>query len=499
MTVFERRGHWRTNANGTSYWVSAHVVRRDHWDIQGLQTQYGSAVYRASDFLRRSNVGRGAQGCFVNPNARCPVCGVPVFYYQNSFGSRVYFDDLGPPWPKHPCTDNPVPKQGIVHDPWKPITQRNKGEIQEIIEAANQTGLLRSKRFGEYSAAEWSLVLVEEVLRSGELHLVKGYYIDSAEHRRVEFSFYSEQSLLESGDMVSVKGREVSFFNRKMMTPVFFRSGDRILAVAQPSLEQQTDGKPERPTQQDGTGQTDKHRRPFNPRQFHRRDMKAHEHIHFFKKEHLRRAFVERLRPIVERMIPEGTRTPEEFTVRLNARRERTAANAEWTSRLTRFLLSYIFEGDPKPTGKSASRKQTQVPQTKGMTVPSARDFFGPGISFETLITRIQPQINRLKARGITDPGEISRKLNEAKLYAANGSKWTRLAIEILLDLKEHGINSDMGVQAVLDSATHQSNKKPSPPVPGGKAPTSSAPLNRDEIARRLAALGRISLKEDQR
>lgn len=28
------------------------------------------------------------------------------FFYQNEFGSRVYFDDLGPPWPKHPCTDN---------------------------------------------------------------------------------------------------------------------------------------------------------------------------------------------------------------------------------------------------------------------------------------------------------------------------------------------------------------------------------------------------------
>lgn len=39
------------------------------------------------------------------PNARCPVCGMSVFFYRNSYGSRVFFDDLGPPWPKHPCTD----------------------------------------------------------------------------------------------------------------------------------------------------------------------------------------------------------------------------------------------------------------------------------------------------------------------------------------------------------------------------------------------------------
>jgi hypothetical protein len=29
-----------------------------------------------------------------------------VFYYWNQYGSSVYFDELGPPWPKHPCTDN---------------------------------------------------------------------------------------------------------------------------------------------------------------------------------------------------------------------------------------------------------------------------------------------------------------------------------------------------------------------------------------------------------
>jgi hypothetical protein len=44
---------------------------------------------------------------YVNPNARCPVCG-DVYFYQSPYGGRVFFDDLGPPWPKHPCTDDPV-------------------------------------------------------------------------------------------------------------------------------------------------------------------------------------------------------------------------------------------------------------------------------------------------------------------------------------------------------------------------------------------------------
>jgi hypothetical protein len=40
----------------------------------------------------------------TTPNARCPVCGAKVFFYQSPFGGRVFFDELGPPWQKHPCT-----------------------------------------------------------------------------------------------------------------------------------------------------------------------------------------------------------------------------------------------------------------------------------------------------------------------------------------------------------------------------------------------------------
>jgi len=43
---------------------------------------------------------------FINPNARCPKCGAPCFFYRSPDNGRVYFDELGPPWPKHPCTDS---------------------------------------------------------------------------------------------------------------------------------------------------------------------------------------------------------------------------------------------------------------------------------------------------------------------------------------------------------------------------------------------------------
>jgi hypothetical protein len=33
------------------------------------------------------------------------VCGAAVFFYRSPHGGRVFFDELGIPWPKHPCTD----------------------------------------------------------------------------------------------------------------------------------------------------------------------------------------------------------------------------------------------------------------------------------------------------------------------------------------------------------------------------------------------------------
>lgn len=44
--------------------------------------------------------------CYIDPNANCPVCGESVYYFQSHNGGRVFFDDLWPDWPKHPCTDN---------------------------------------------------------------------------------------------------------------------------------------------------------------------------------------------------------------------------------------------------------------------------------------------------------------------------------------------------------------------------------------------------------
>ena len=48
---------------------------------------------------------------YTRPNSTCPVCGQAVYFYASPYGGRVFFDELGPPWPKHPCTDNAGARQ----------------------------------------------------------------------------------------------------------------------------------------------------------------------------------------------------------------------------------------------------------------------------------------------------------------------------------------------------------------------------------------------------
>lgn len=55
---------------------------------------------------RQKETWTGLSDGYTNPNARCPECGAAVYFYRSPYGGRVFFDELGPPWPKHWCTDS---------------------------------------------------------------------------------------------------------------------------------------------------------------------------------------------------------------------------------------------------------------------------------------------------------------------------------------------------------------------------------------------------------
>ena len=104
---------------------------------------------------------------FVIPNARCPVCGDNVFFYRSPFNGRVFFDELGPPWPKHPCTDNatkhfPLPpsatrvsktsrlKAEWQRAGWKPFRCR-KSQYKEDMGITRIVGDIEGEKGGEWT------------------------------------------------------------------------------------------------------------------------------------------------------------------------------------------------------------------------------------------------------------------------------------------------------------------------------------------------------------
>lgn len=108
MSTHRRQGHFRRGPNGQQVWVQPHDVTRSGGSTNSY-TPSPRPTIRIGNAAVPSvpRVSRPKSTLWVEPNARCPVCGAAVYFYKNEAGSRVYFDEVGPPWPKHPCIDIP--------------------------------------------------------------------------------------------------------------------------------------------------------------------------------------------------------------------------------------------------------------------------------------------------------------------------------------------------------------------------------------------------------
>lgn len=313
----------------------------------------------AQVFLTR-NFANSISGCYVNPNARCPVCSAPVYFYANAFGSRVFFDDLGPPWPKHPCTDNHQSAAAVagLHAP----VRRARGLVRELIEAANTAGRLNRKVFGTRNPTEWTMLVMVAVRRSGQQNTVQAEFLDSLTGETIEFTCSSIEPLFAEGDFINKKGVEISFLDRATLTPVTFRIGELVDVGAPPNVRHDPGGPLKTPLSPAAR---------LLPRV--EKDDESHlpmtevEMIHFHSPEVSIADLFARLEPIVKGYARSGTRKPKDVGRRLNAEGHRTASGAHWTTRLTRFLLALMFNGPEKgaqqPDGSGGASKPAPGPR----------------------------------------------------------------------------------------------------------------------------------------
>jgi hypothetical protein len=135
---------------------------------------------------------------YVNPNARCPVCGCAVYYYQSPYGGRVFFDDLGPPWPKHPCTDNPVVRHhfssaesrarllvGATTQPSESNSETDESKKSAAVETP--TAKIVPPRLAAWTEAGWMPFIVTQIISRPLGIEAEGKLFTSAEGESVLF------------------------------------------------------------------------------------------------------------------------------------------------------------------------------------------------------------------------------------------------------------------------------------------------------------------------
>lgn len=151
---------------------------------------------------------------WINPNARCPVCGALVYFYTNQHGSRVFFDDLGPPWPKHPCTDNPSMPVATVGD--RPAPSR------QDFNSARNPSRLRDRSWTSYAVKE---IAVENGRSRVVLQPLYGFGAGPT-------TTIAGRLPLRVDDLVFVRGRHLSYFDSTVGGPRTVEDVKRADALA---------------------------------------------------------------------------------------------------------------------------------------------------------------------------------------------------------------------------------------------------------------------------
>lgn len=311
----------------------------------------GSAPHLASlhfddarRLLKSANV-RSVSGCFVKPNARCPVCHAHVFYYANSQGSRVFFDDLGPPWPKHPCTNTVTYGQQKSALAYGSVLRRSKGEITELIEAANLTGLAQGKKFGNRQDSEWTLSIISKIIRTDRENTIICEYIDSENNENWTLKCFSDENFFTEDSFIFSKGSLHSYYCLVSMRDLKFKTDSDI------DKFQTLDLKPaaQMPTI------------PAQVFQELKKLVRRSKWEHFMPIGNTVTYFLDNLSPKIDIYKRQGARDSKSIANKLNKDRIKTGCGETWTASLV-FSLLKLISFRSKITHSNSSKSTSTAP-----------------------------------------------------------------------------------------------------------------------------------------
>ena len=152
---------------------------------------------------------------YINPNARCPECHRPVYFYRSPDDGRVFFDSLYPDWLKHPCTDSKLANYRCSRSIGKPTRQSG-----------------------------WRPFYVQSIRRDGDRLALNGYFVRGGGSRFNDTLFTSELTPVRFDEFVAFfrNGSGLPFYVSKGLGPWII---DVNLSAAESSKVTANLGRPE--------------------------------------------------------------------------------------------------------------------------------------------------------------------------------------------------------------------------------------------------------------
>lgn len=173
---------------------------------------------------------------YTVPNARCPRCAALVYFYRSPYGGSVFFDDLGPPWPKHPCTASgerhiqsgkPVARTATTTqsaDGWHPMQCQSIGELRGQSEIAvllvgdgdGIRQLFATKPSAKISSD--SPMLWRRLGKERGRYEISTLDLSHVGFKEVRFDIYSELEHLQKAVRANKPGTAKAKFDQRMAT-----------------------------------------------------------------------------------------------------------------------------------------------------------------------------------------------------------------------------------------------------------------------------------------
>ena len=216
------------------------------------------------------------------------------------------------------------------------------------------------------------LLLVVSVDRTGDENTVTAEFLDSQTGETTHFKCRSGEPVLEPGDFVTMKGKEISFVDKATLIPVTFVDGAMVVIpekAAEPTPSPQPP--PSAPPKVKTKLVIPKLKKAAD---YSREPMTEVEMIHFNSDAVDLGKLFAKLEPVVKAYARDQTRKPVDVSLRLNTDGHKTAAGAAWTPRLVHFLLALMFndpKSDKKPDRKPETRPAKPAGSAPAKTAPS--------------------------------------------------------------------------------------------------------------------------------